>query len=155
MPLDFMQDEDILSWIDGSTEYHYKGFCQGQRTSQCVFSTTLIVSNTLFTGLLLYQLLIVYMIRRGKRFTPCCQDLRLWILLLALANGVIVQLYLLKINLELVINGFFILEIFRFVVLFSLCLLYSSAASKNLIANRKQLIIIMIFLSMTSNVLMV
>jgi V8-like Glu-specific endopeptidase len=54
MPLDFMQDEDILSWIDDSTEYHYKGFCQGQRTSQCVFSTTLIVSNTAFTALLTY-----------------------------------------------------------------------------------------------------
>ena len=156
MPLDFMQDEDIFSQLDEpTTEYHPKGFCQGQRTSQCVFSNALILSNSIFTVLLFYQLIVVYIVRRGKRFIPCCSDLRLWILLIALLNGIIVQLYLLKINLELVINGFFILEIFRFVVLFSLCLLYSSAASKNLISYRKQVIIGMIFLSITSNFLMV
>jgi hypothetical protein len=133
------------------------GICSGQRTSKCVLSRAILLLNSIFTLLLFYQLLVVYIIRREKRFTPCCSDIRLWILLMALLNGVIVHVYLMEIKLpqDEIMPGFMALEMLRFLVLISMCLLYSSAASKNLITHRKRIMSLLIISCVTASIVMV
>ena len=120
-----------------------------------MFQVTLMICNLTCTLLLAYQLLFVYICKRGKRFCPCCQDLRLWILLISMANGVIVTLSHLQIIDNIVIKGIVVPEILRYTVLFLICLMYSSAASKNLISNRRFMHWIVIAFFLLSSILMI
>jgi hypothetical protein len=115
----------------------------------------LVTNNIVCTTLLAYQLFAVYICKRRKRFIPCCHDLRLWILLIAMTNGVFVSLSTLRIIDSVVIRGYFVPEILRYLVLFSTCLMFSSAASKNLIQNRKYMHWIVIILFLGSSMLMI
>jgi len=86
---------------------------------------------------------------------PCCHDLRLWILLISMLNGVIVTLSHLQIIDNIVIKGMVVPEILRYTVLFSICLMYSSAASKNLISNRRFMHWLVIAFFVLSTILMI
>ena len=107
--------------------------CVSSSTFGCILEKSLIITDILSIFLLSYLILVVYIIRRQKSWT----DFRIIIMTIGLINSIFVAVNELIFSFQLTLKFFFLYDILRFAILYSLCFFYSSIVTKNLLPYRK------------------
>ena len=107
----------------------------------------IIYLDVLLTLLTAYQLFIVYFCQRMRgSIVEACKDIRMRCLFITFLNGTTIAASLFRVSLNWIVRSFTILEMARYSLLFTLCIFYAHAVSRNIIKWRKRALNIMLIL---------
>ena len=99
------------------------------------------------TFLTAYQLFIVYFCKKMRcKLLPSLKDIRMRCLFVTFLNGALVGLSIFPFSINFVIRSFTVFELARYTLLFTLCILYAHAVSRNIIKWRKKALTVMLTL---------
>ena len=119
----------------------------GNSTWKLLNQNLIIYMDVILTLLTAYQLFIVYFCKRMRgSFSKSWKDIRMRCLLITFLNGFTIALAPFRIAINWVVRSFTILEMARYSLLFTLCILYAHAVSRNIIKWRKKALNIMLIL---------
>ena len=103
----------------------------------CILEKSLLATNIMSLLTLTYLIFIVYIYRRQKPWS----DFRVILMLIGLVNAIFVAVNELFFSFQFRLKFFFLYDLLRFAILYSLCYFYSSIVTKNLLPYRKNFII--------------
>lgn len=114
---------------------------------KCLFGKFIIYSDMILTILTGYQLFIVYFVIRMRcDIMSSLKDIRIRCLFFTFLNGFLISMTFFRVGLNFVVRTFTAFELLRYTLLFTLCILYAHAVSRNIIKWRRKALNIMLSL---------
>ena len=115
---------------------------------KCLCGKFIVYSDMILTLLTFYQLFIVYFGRRMRcDIFASAKDIRMQCLFITFLNGFLISMTFFRLGLaNFIVRTFTAFEMARYTLLFTLCILYAHAVSRNIIKWRKNALFILLSL---------